>query len=212
MPLQNRVNPYGEIVANAARGAWMGNRGCIHGNDRQLTSKRWTRKAWIICELSYRGLHRNVMAPGEYTELFFLDEATALAAGHCPCGTCRKAALNDLVAAWRSTGGLSDSGLSVRDDTLHSQRTAVIGKAALPSTDLASIPNGCMIALERGGDAYLVSEERLLKWSFSGYVRGPDIARNMKAILITPPVIKEIIAHGYSPQEHHSASLVRQGL
>jgi hypothetical protein len=98
MSLQNRVNPYGEIVAIASRGAWMGNRGCLHGADRQLTSKRWARKPWVICELSYRGWHRNVMTPGQYTELFFLDEATALAAGHRLCGTCRKAALNDFVA------------------------------------------------------------------------------------------------------------------
>ena len=148
MSLQNRVNPYGEIVAIASRGAWMGNRGCLHGADRQLTSTLWRRKAWIICELSYHDRRRDVMAPGEYTELFFLDEATALAAGHRPCGTCRKAALKDFIAAWRSLDAPSGSGLSVLDDTLHLQRTAVIGKAALPSADVASIPNGCMIALE----------------------------------------------------------------
>jgi hypothetical protein len=142
------VNPYGEIVANASRGAWMGNRGCLHGADRQLTSTLWRRKAWIICERSYHDRRRDVMAPGEYTELFFLDEATALAAGHRPCGTCRKAALKDFIAAWRSLDAPSGSGLSVLDDTLHLQRTAVIGKAALPSADVASIPNGCMIALE----------------------------------------------------------------
>jgi hypothetical protein len=112
MPLQNRVNPYGEIVANASRGAWMGNRGCLHGANRQLTSKRWTRKAWVICELSFHGRHRDVMAPGSYTELFFLDEATALAAGHRPCGTCRKAASKDFVAAWHSPEGPAGTGIA----------------------------------------------------------------------------------------------------
>lgn len=127
MSLQNRVNPYGEIVAIASRGAWMGNRGCLHGADRQLTSTRRTRKQWVICELSFRDRHRDVMAPGNYTELFFLDEATALATGHRPCGTCRKAALKDFVEAWHSLDVPSGGGLSVLDDTLHSQRAAVIG-------------------------------------------------------------------------------------
>jgi hypothetical protein len=89
--LQNRVTPTGEIVADPARGMLMGNRGCIHGADRKLGVSRWRSKLWITCVLDWRGRTRDVMPPGRWTALFFLDEATALAAGHRPCGYCRRA-------------------------------------------------------------------------------------------------------------------------
>jgi len=146
------------------------------------------------------------MTPGSYTELFFLDEATALAAGHRPCGTCRKAAFNNFLSGWRSLHALSDSELSALDAMLHSQRAAVIGKDALPSAALASIPDGCMIARERSGEPYLVFQGRLFRWSFNGYDSGQDIPKNTQVILITPLVTKEIIARGYLPQLHPSVS------
>ena len=101
MPLQNRVMPTGEIVADAGRGLMMGNRGCLHGRDRQLGVPRWRSQAWICCVLEWRGVRRDPMPPGRWTALFFLDEATALAAGHRPCGFCRRLDFLDFAGAWR---------------------------------------------------------------------------------------------------------------
>jgi len=102
--LQNRVTPFGDIVATPARGAWMGNRGVLHGSDRTLSRRRWTTRAWITCRLEFKDRHRRVMTPGRYTELFFLDEATALAAGHRPCGECRRHDFDRFRAVVRVSG------------------------------------------------------------------------------------------------------------
>ena len=99
MPLQNRVTPAGEIVADAGRGLMMGNRGCLHGPDRQLGTARWRSQAWICCVLEWRGVRRDPMRPGRWTALFVLDEATALAAGHRPCGFCRRPDFLDFAGA-----------------------------------------------------------------------------------------------------------------
>src|SRR5215470_15381258 len=100
MPLQNRVTPAGEIVADAGRGLMMGNRGCLHGPDRRLGGARWRSKAWICCRLDWKGVRRDPMPPGRWTALFFLDEATALAAGHRPCAYCRRADFDAFARAW----------------------------------------------------------------------------------------------------------------
>jgi hypothetical protein len=106
MPLQNRVTPFGEIVAHPARGMVMGNRGILHDSGRRLhPTRRWTHKTWICCLCEFKGRHRAVMTPGRYTELFFLDEATALAAGHRPCFECRRADANQFAAAWAHGNG-----------------------------------------------------------------------------------------------------------
>jgi hypothetical protein len=123
MPLQNRVTPFGEIVAVPARGTFMGNRGRLHDAERRLTRSRWQLKAWIICLLEFKGRHRTVMSPNSYTELFFLDEATALAAGHRPCFECQRTAARRYVDAWLR--GNPDAGLDAGariggiDDRLH---------------------------------------------------------------------------------------------
>lgn len=206
MSLQNRVNPYGEIVAIDSRGAWMGNRGCLHDSARRLTAARWVRKQWVICLLSFRGRHREVMSPGKYTELFFLDEATALAAGHRPCGTCRKDALARFISVWEARNAGRTGGLTELDATLHSQRAAVVGRDALPVMELSRIPEGCMVAGESRDDIYLVWDNRLFTWSFEGYTSGPMVPPSTKVRLITPLVTSEIIAHGYRPQVHPSAA------
>jgi hypothetical protein len=101
VPLQNRVTPFGELIAVPERGTWMGNRGgCFHTEGRQLSRRRYASKRWIVCALEFRGRHRTVMTPGRYTELFFLDEATAFAAGHRPCRECRHHDHKRFKAAW----------------------------------------------------------------------------------------------------------------
>ncbi len=101
-PLQNRVTPTGEIVRDRARGLMMGNRGCLHGQARELGSARWRSKLWICCVLEWKGVRRDVMPPGRWTALFFLDEATALAAGHRPCAYCRREDFLAFAHAWAS--------------------------------------------------------------------------------------------------------------
>ena len=105
MPLQNRVSPLGEIVATAERGGLMGNRGILHDRDRRLGVSRWKHPHWVCCRLAFLGRHRPVMTPGRYTELFFLDEATALAAGHRPCAECRRADYTRFLDAWTAAHG-----------------------------------------------------------------------------------------------------------
>jgi hypothetical protein len=124
MPLQNRVTPFGEIVASETRETLMGNRGCLHDAHRTLSGRRWTTRAWLSCLLSFGGRRRELMRPGTYTELFFLDEATALAAGHRPCAECRREAFRRFVAGWAS--GAGRAGERVRaadmDRAIHAER------------------------------------------------------------------------------------------
>src|SRR5690349_22321336 len=123
MPLQNRVTPAGEIVADAGRGLMMGNRGCLHGPDRQLGTARWRSPAWICCVLEWRGVRRDPVPPGRWAALFFLDEATALAAGHRPCGFCRRRDYLAYAESWRKAGGLDQRLKAVEmDAVLHSSR------------------------------------------------------------------------------------------
>src|SRR5205814_2777553 len=124
MPLQNRVTPFGEIVAVPARGTFMGNRGRLHDAQQRLTRSRWHLKAWIICVLEFEGRHRTVMAPNRYTELFFLDEATALAAGHRPCFECQRRRYNEFRAAWAAGNlhGPSPVTAGEIDERLHADR------------------------------------------------------------------------------------------
>lgn len=184
----------------------MGNRGCLHGADQRLTGAQWARKQWVICELAFNNRHRQVMAPGKYTELFFLDEATALAAGHRPCGTCRKLAYRHFLSSWHSMDTYSCGAVSTLDDLLHVQRTAVIGLDALPLVELNLVPDGCIVGVERRDNPCIVYERRLFSWTFNGYAPGPSVAPDASVFLITPLVTRDIIARGYIPQVHASVT------
>src|SRR5262245_10377094 len=124
MPLQNRVTPTGEIIADPARGTLMGNRGGpLHRPDQTLGARRWVSKAWICCRLEFKGRRRQVMSPGKYTELFFLDEATALAAGHRPCFECRRAEAEQFARLWAKVHGAHDRARAGdMDRVLHAER------------------------------------------------------------------------------------------
>jgi hypothetical protein len=115
MPLQNRATPFGVIVASEARGNLMGNRGCLHDDNRALSRRRWTTRAWVTCLLSFKGRRRQLMRPGHYTELFFLDEATALAAGHRPCAECRREAFRRFVDGWARGAGCAGERVRAAD-------------------------------------------------------------------------------------------------
>ena len=200
MPLQNRVNPFGEIVATAARGTMMGNRGGkFHRDDQTLGKRRWTSRHWICCDLHYKGKHHEPMG-AFYTSLFFLDEVTALSAGHRPCFFCRRKDAQHFLA-------LADPPLMVEeaDRILHEQRQASRKKDTPASDDcrVADLPDGAMIAID--GDVYAVRGEHLLRWSFEGYRDAIPCKSLDRARLITPPLFVAILQRGYRPRWHGSA-------
>ncbi|MEO0388699.1 MAG: hypothetical protein AAF281_14445 [Pseudomonadota bacterium] len=193
-PLQNRVTPTGEIVAYPARGLVMGNRGGrLHTDDRRLGRARWRSKHWLICRLAFKNRHRVVMGPG-YTELFFLDEATALAAGHRPCFECRR---DDAIRFATLFPGAGRTRAGVMDRRLHQERRR--NRATAP---LDSLPDGAMI--HRAGDAYLVWQGQAHLWHITGY--GPATALDDGPVdVLTPAATLFVLAAGYSPLVHPSA-------
>ena len=202
MPLQNRVSPFGELLADAARGLFMGNRGGrIHDVRQQLGTRRWASKQWICCVLDFKQRHRRVWGDS-YTELFFLDEVTALAAGHRPCFECRRADANAFAEGWRGTTGQKPSAPQM-DDVLHAQRLDGRGKR-VHRRPLSDLPDGAMIA--RDGDVYAVKAGLLLRWSPSGYRQPSSRPNDEAALVLTPPAILDVLARGYRPRWHPSAS------
>jgi hypothetical protein len=196
-PLQNRVAPDGSLHAVTARGTLMGNRGGrLHDDAGRLGRARWRSRAWIACEIAFRGRRRTVMGAG-YTELFFLDEATALAAGHRPCFECRRAEARAFAAAWaRATGAATPPRAAEMDAVLHDQR---LGAQALP---LADIVPGAMVAW-RGG-YWLRREGGLCRWDFAGYGAARRVSERELVGLVTPPAICAVLAAGYRPRLHPS--------
>ena len=204
-PLQNRVTPTGEIVAVPARGLLMGNRGCLHGPDRRLGTARWRSKLWICCVLDWQGRSRDPMPPGRWTALFFLDEATALAAGHRPCGYCRRPAYRSFAEAWRVARGLAGPPRAGEMDAqLHAERVESRSRRQRTSRALAgTLPDGVMI--RHGGGAGLLIGERVLPWSFSGYQAAVALRQDATVEVLTPASSVAAIAAGYRPVLHPSA-------
>ncbi|HLT02438.1 MAG TPA: hypothetical protein VK001_09670, partial [Geminicoccaceae bacterium] len=177
MPLQNRVTPTGEIIAHAARGTLMGNRGILHDETRRLGAARWRHRAWICCRLSFKDRRREVMAPGRYTELFFLDEATALAAGHRPCYECRRDDFRAFRAAWRRALGSPDASAAGIDRALHEARVDPRTRRQIRfEAALDDLPDGTFVLLPDDTSALLlIAGDRLLPWHPGGY--GPPQPR-----------------------------------
>jgi len=206
-PLQNRVTPTGEIVAHPSRGLLMGNRGCIHGPDRLLGVARWRSKLWICCVLTWRDVRRDVMPPGRWTALFFLDEATALGAGHRPCGYCRRKDYLAFAEAWRVGHKLAVRPRAAElNALLHAERVdSSTRRKRTRSVTLGSLPDGAMVLHQ--GIPSLVLGEALLAWSFEGYGPARPFARDTSVDLLTPPSMVAAIAAGYRPLVHPSAGV-----
>lgn len=202
MPLQNRVTPFGEIIATPERGMFTGNRGIIHDpSSKTLLNKRWSNPAWITCVCDFRGRRRDVMAKQSWTELFFLDEASSFAAGHRPCFYCRRDDANRFRAAWEQGNGVTGVKATEMDAVLHRERLAGRNKR-LHALDepISALPDGTMIAV--GNECYLIAWGRVWQWSFAGY-RAVD-TELADARLLTPPSTMRALRAGYKPVLHPS--------
>lgn len=211
MPRQNRVSPWGELVATPARGAWMGNRGALHdAADRIVRHHRGMR--WIICLLAFKGRQRTVMTPGQYTELFFLDEATALAAGHRPCAECQRPRFELFRRTWAAANpDLAQGAIlaaTALDAALHPQRVDASGQKVTYAARLADLPAGTMVAGSEPGEVWLVGAGRLWQWSFAGYRPGPEWDGERIVRVLTPRSMVRTLAAGYPVQIDPSAEAV----
>jgi hypothetical protein len=200
VPLQNRVTPFGEIVAIAQRGTFIGNRGIIHDPaTKTLLGRRWTTKAWLVCALDFDDRRREVMARRSWTELFFLDEAIALAAGHRPCFYCRRGAAQAFRAAWALATGAAAPTAPVIDAVLHAERLERRRKRVHPIPGpVGELPDGTVIAA--AGSAYTLARGRAFRWTEHGYQAVHAFPRADG--LLTPPSTLRAIRTGYRPVLH----------
>jgi hypothetical protein len=208
VPLQNRVTPYGSIIVTPARGTLMGNRGCLHDDARRIRRPYQCRR-WISCVLAFRDRHRTVMASGRYTELFFLDEAVALAAGHRPCAECQRGRYLAFRDHWaRANADLIETPrpATAIDRVLHAERIDADRRKVTYPAPPVGLPDGTFIAGEQADVAYLVLGGALLPWSPEGY--GPPLAlpRDGLVRVLTPRSIVRALADGYRPLLHPSAT------
>ncbi len=212
MPLQNRVDPFGAIRADAARGRFTGNRGILHDPaSRTLLGRRWTTKAWIVCACEFRGRRRDVMGrngpngSAGWTELFFLDEVTALAAGHRPCFFCRRETANAFASAWRVAHGLAHIRAPDIDRVLHAERLATGATAvSLDATAIAALPDGTIVSA--AGQPLALKAGHALPWRFAGYGPAVDpVTLRGPLTLVTPPTTVATLRAGFAPVWHATA-------
>jgi len=193
MPLQNRVTPFGDIVAIEQRGLFMGNRGIIHDPaTRTLLRRRWTNKAWIICSCEFRGMRREPMSRRSWTELFFFDEAVALAAGHRPCFFCRRPAATAFAAAWAAARGMAHATAAQIDSVLHAQRLRGAQKR-IHALRVAPgvLPDGATVVVS--GEAYVMVSGQAFRWTASGYA-APRRLQEADGLLTPPSTVAALRA------------------
>src|SRR5262245_26531892 len=190
MPRQNRVTPFGDLIATPERGMFMGNRGVLHDAEGSI-KRAWQVKRWLVCVLEFRGRMRSVMTPDHYTELFFLDEATALAAGHRPCAECRHNRFLDFGTAWRvahpGSGGSQRPAATEIDNRLHAERLDPDRSRRSFVTALDELPNGVFVTAATWAEqAYLVWGDCLLAWTPGGYGARRRRPQGAQVKLLTP--------------------------
>jgi len=200
MALQNRVDPFGELFVTPARGLFMGNRGGrFHTAVKTLTARRWVSRQWICCVLDFSGRHRDVWGRF-YTELFFLDEPTAFAAGHRPCFECRRREAEAFAGKWREARGLRMRPRAGEMDTvLHRQRLDMRNKR-MHRLAIDALPDGAFVALEEG--AFATRGDALLRWMPHGYGARTARPRGITVDVLTPPAILAVLSAGYEPHWH----------
>jgi hypothetical protein len=195
MPLRNRVTPLGELVADPAHGLVYGNRGCLHDAEGRIR-RRWAVKRWIACRLEFRGRRRSpLLQPGRYTELFFLDEATAFAAGHRPCAECRREDYARFQALWRELHP-GPAGADAIDARLHEER--LDGRVQRRhEAALDQLPDGAFVLVD--GAPLLVLGRELLAWTPAGYAERVPRPAGETATAITPPSLVAVLRAGWEP-------------
>jgi hypothetical protein len=197
MPRRNRVTPLGELIADPARGLVYGNRGCLHDERGQIRRHHATRR-WIGCRLSFRGWHREpLMQPGRFTELFFLDEATAFAAGHRPCALCRREDYVRLQAIWRELHPELEAGADAIDAQLHAERLDGTGAQRHHDAPLDELPDGAFVL--RGGEPWVVLGAGLWRWTPAGYEDRTRRPSGGPARVITPPSLVAVLRSEWHP-------------
>jgi hypothetical protein len=206
MPLRNRVTPLSELVADPARGLVYGNRGCLHDELGHIR-RRSNGKRWIACRLEFRGWKRApLLQPGRFTELFFLDEATAFAAGHRPCALCRNEDYRNFVTLWHKLHPHDAPGADAIDARLHAERVEPGSRAQHRHVaPFASLPTGAFVLHD--AEPRVVDGDHLLRWTASGY--GPEAPRpHGTATVLTPPSLVAVLRAGWQagvPLLHPSA-------
>jgi hypothetical protein len=199
VPRRNRVTPFGDIIATEARGLLFGNRGVLHDETGTLV-RSWQVRRWIACRLEFKGRRRPLLRPGRFTELFFLDEATALAAGHRPCAECRREDFLRFRQAWADTHGGGLPRVDDMDRVLHAERIDSHGEKRLHQARLVDLPDGTMIVQD--DRAWLLRGGRLLEWSPSGYQGARALPLRTTVRTLTPPSMIQIMRSGYAPAIH----------
>ncbi len=203
MPLQNRVTPAGDIIATSHRGMFTGNRGIIHDPATKTLTRRWAGRAWLVCVCEFRGRRREVMGGRSWTELFFLDEATALAAGHRPCFFCRRDDALRFRAAWEEGNGVTRVFARDIDAVLHRERLEGGEKRLHALTvPMNELPDGAMV--REGPESLLIVQGRALLWSPAGYRETASALQD--AMLLTPPSTLRALSAGYRPVLHPSGT------
>jgi len=206
MPLQNRVTPFGNIVAVPERGRWFGNRGCLHDAAGRLR-RDFAGRRWIFCALKFKGRRRPLLRPGHFTELFFLDEVTALAAGHRPCAECLRPCFNEFREIWAMANphlvhGPGRPLATELDAALHADRCLPSGARRSHWADLNTLPAGAMFAI--GQEAMLATPDGFRRWSPAGYQLA-QAPRQALVQVLTPHSIVRALAAGYQPDVHPTA-------
>jgi hypothetical protein len=208
LPLQNRVDPWGALHAIASRGTLMGNRGILHNGDNKIV-RPWAQHAWVTCLLEFNGLKRKKpFSPGNYSELFFIDEATALSAGHRPCAYCQRSRHREFKDAWVRANVPEELRAATLmpqiDRVLHAERAIPGGGKRTFDAQLVDLPLGAVF--EHDGVAYLLSARGCLPWSFGGYGSAASIDSAMVVRVLTPPSIVSAFKAGFTPSLHPSAN------
>jgi hypothetical protein len=206
MPLLNRVTPFGDIIAVPERGTVMGNRGRLH-DEAGMIRRPWQVKRWLLCRLEFHGRKRIVMAPDRYTELFFLDEATGLAAGHRPCFECRRKSFEAFADFWaRQRHGAPRPTASAMDDQLHAERVDSNRRKLTYRASVADLPDGVFVTPDdEPQNAQLLWKGRLLTWSPGGYDESVPRPRRGEVTVLTPRSTVRVIRAGYVPEVHPTA-------
>lgn len=203
MPLQNRIDPWGNIIATTARGTLLGNRGILHNGKKQIV-KTYQHQSWVTCRLKFKNIKRKLMTPNNYTELFFLDEATAFSAGHRPCCECRRERYLEFKDYWVKANlnkQTNDVKISIINKLMHKDRINK-GVKITHRANLKELPDGTIFSYK--SSAYLIFKPNIYLWSFEGYSFSKSVKVPAEVDVLTPKSIVNIFRLGFKPEIHKS--------